>query len=333
MTSLVQLVMYSGKIGLVLDAKTTDGNLFRQVGSTTLMSSSVNELTAKHVYDNLETTSLEVLADLDCGSEGSFTLKAEKFQANAVEFGLVRQGHAVTHVTVEKLAWLNDQGYKPTLSSNPVCSPIEAPAQDPILNSSPDCNWHNANDPTKGNQNQNCFCAANHNPGSPDQTHSCSNPEYPICVGHVPGKSWGTCFQDTTQRNPDNAVCSKDSDCTDSNYSACKYGRCYVDLDSMCTASNPMFDVTMWGDSLAFNVFWDPLPTCTGTVTIHADTFSQSSSYESGQATLILTSSDGSATLTDATATAGNVNDLVVTSNGHAIAKRSKFGDIVVEYV
>ena len=134
------LVLHSGKIGAVLDANVPNGSLFKKLGSLTGMTSSSGQWTAKEVYDDsslpIADSSLTATFQLDCSSSSTsgipqsvHTARIGIDQSNGkAVFGGVRQGHAVNHIVVNNLVWLDTSSgqfiqFATSLASNTECAP------------------------------------------------------------------------------------------------------------------------------------------------------------------------------------------------------------------
>lgn len=187
------LVLFSGRVGLVMDASAAGGSILAHVDSTpsSLVSSCADEppITSKGVYDSLQTTasSIEVKLEMTCGAH-SLTAKAKPQNSlgdyGRAEFGLVRQGRAVNHVDVRDLTWIDDHdgnrlNWGHAINpDDPVCTPVERQQQ----------------------------------PDTPCSSDSqCTDHRFPFCRGSRPNVVGG-CYSVDSNPNPDDATCSTDYD-------------------------------------------------------------------------------------------------------------------------
>ena len=137
------LVLHSGKIGAVLDANVTNGSLFKKLGSLTGMTSPSGQWTAKEVYDDsslpIADSSLTATFQLDCSSSSNSDIPQSVHTARIgidesngkAVFGGVRQGHAVNHIVVNNLVWLDTSSgqfiqFATSLASNDQCTATES---------------------------------------------------------------------------------------------------------------------------------------------------------------------------------------------------------------
>lgn len=159
------LVLHSGKIGAVLDANVPNGTLFEKLGSLTGMTSPSGQWTAKEVYDDsslpIADSSLTATFQLDCSSSSNSDIPQSVHTARIgidgsngkAVFGGVRQGHAVNHIVVNNLVWLDTSSdhdqliqFATSLASNTQCAP-ESLEPDPTT---PNCNqdyWVGSSNP------------------------------------------------------------------------------------------------------------------------------------------------------------------------------------------
>ncbi|CAB9515166.1 Cohesin domain [Seminavis robusta] len=163
------LVVHSGNLGMVLDASAAqDGTLVRQLGAVT-EGQSTEEIYETLPYSNACATLTLMCTNLT-GIDYSVTLTAGLEPDTKAKLGLIRQGHAVTHIDVRELHWLVKETGQHL--RKPECDGLpEEPVQDP--------------------SNENC----NTDYGIP-YGRSCQNPDYPICADHIQGQQWGKCYSD-----------------------------------------------------------------------------------------------------------------------------------------
>lgn len=170
------LVLHSGKIGAVLDADVPNGSLFEKLGSLTGMTSPSGQWTAKEVYDSdlpIADSSLNAQFQLDCSSSSNSDIPQSVYTARIgidelngkAVFGGVRQGHAVNHIVVNNLVWLDASSdqfiqFATSLASNDQCNATEN------LIANPD------------NEN----CNQDYEAG---QSYPCLDPNYTSCRGFI----------------------------------------------------------------------------------------------------------------------------------------------------
>jgi len=198
------LVIYSGIVGVVLDASAGSGSLFPQLGSTGTFPF-LDGLSASEVSSGLAVSAVTATTTLKCSNKSAevLTAKPNPDKGSTAEFGLVRQGHAVTHVTVDNLKWLNETGKEFTVDDA--------------------CNGKKISNRAN--------CKFNYEKGNTFQT--CLDPDYPTCVGFVEGKNWGKCFSDPLVRR--NETCSAsfgepssgNNPCDTDSFPLCKSDKCF----------------------------------------------------------------------------------------------------------
>ena len=306
-------------------------------------------LDAFTVFDFLEEgTEVLVTMKLECEQHGVVELAATPLPNAFAEFNVVRQGHAVTHVTVDELAWTSRDGQPFVFDQNPACAQVnvtEYGMQDNMtLNSNETCLAPIAN----CCQDELCYCNRNFITGT--EPSSCSSTDYPLCVFDDPLIDvWGTCHEVSAPKDPDDLECFSNADCPKPGFSLCQFRRCYMDVERDCFLPHPWLDITLWGDSISIVAKWEPNANggdiCTGSVRIEATnvqdrsqagtpstSIAHTQSYTVGQVSLLLTGDEGSATLSDATGTSADIGDIVVTgSSGTDVLYRNEYGDIVME--
>lgn len=203
------LVMYSGNVGLVLDASAKNGNLFPKLGSTAEFVQD-KDFKATDVYSDLAESSVTASLSINCPDVGTSILTASPLQV--AEFGLVRQGHAVTQVIVEQLEWTTDAGE--LYAMDPLCD------QEPVQYPSP----------------FNCIYDYGVVERNGDTHRSCPDPGYPTCVGFVAGSRWGKCNSDPLIQG--DQPCSSDygvggasvsNPCETTDFPTCTGSKCYAD--------------------------------------------------------------------------------------------------------
>ena len=169
------LLLHSGRLGVVVDvgglkapASSQARNLLPRLGA-----SSGAAATPRAVYDAPDATSTNITLGVTCGSENtSYVLGASS--GDFVQIGLVRQGHAVTQVSLTGMEFQN-------VVSGAIYGPCEsfvAEQQRRRL----------AHDTGQGRCNQNYGGAS----------HGCTSADYPECIGFVQGQSWGQCWSSCT---------------------------------------------------------------------------------------------------------------------------------------
>eukprot|EP00812_Abedinium_dasypus_P012037 NODE_556_length_1482_cov_232.718991.p1 GENE.NODE_556_length_1482_cov_232.718991~~NODE_556_length_1482_cov_232.718991.p1 ORF type:complete len:400 (-),score=97.21 NODE_556_length_1482_cov_232.718991:176-1375(-) len=153
------LLLYSGRLGVVVDAAGLYGgsrNLLPRMGSTAALSASAS---ARDVYDALPAVEANITFETTCTDGTAETYVLGTSEDQFVQIGLVRQGHAVTQIIVTALEW-----------QDPTTGDTYGPCNSFVAEKDPDgtnCN---------GYANWPC----------PD--------DYPDCVGFVQGSSWGKCY-------------------------------------------------------------------------------------------------------------------------------------------
>jgi hypothetical protein len=201
------LALYSGKVGMILDASFNGENMIPKLGSTGSFPFP-NGFDANSINRNLTSSQVKTTLSLTCPGLGEQVVKASPVNGERAMFGLVRQGHAVSHITVHNLGWN-------TATGQPVKTSNESPRCD---DSTPQTNPDNAN------------CLADY--GNTD-SRSCQDPEYPICVGFIAGQNWGRCYEITAIRDPNTINCAEDyqpnanDPCPNPTYPTCDGGKCY----------------------------------------------------------------------------------------------------------
>ncbi|KAL7568304.1 hypothetical protein ACA910_022639 [Epithemia clementina (nom. ined.)] len=154
------LVVYSGNVGLVLDASyggnALGGSVVSKIGNTqgldidgseldvgengaegngnntntntnntgtTVEGDASSFLPARAVVEYLPTdTSVRLTVELICETHGFVELTALPISGQYAEINLVRHGPQVVHLTVDKLYWVNRTGYPFLFVQNPLCS-------------------------------------------------------------------------------------------------------------------------------------------------------------------------------------------------------------------
>ena len=153
------LALYSGKIGVVVDTRAANG-LFPKLGTTASISN--ESLSApRQVYDHLPDSSSNIKVDI-CGKEYSLAPPREKL---FIPSQLVRQGHAVTQVTLSNFDLVDVN------NARLLCEGTEKHPDDNI----------------KCNQNfggSSFPCPAT----------------YSACRGFVQGKTWGKCYKECKEK-------------------------------------------------------------------------------------------------------------------------------------
>jgi len=343
------LVMYSGLVGFVLDASAQDGNFFPRLGSTS--SGALTEtMDATDAFESLTSSEVTATLNVQCTSIPQTTLTAKTaIGASVAEFGLVRKGHAVTQVTIDKLDWRTDTG--DLFVIDPVCNEgLEETTSDcssdfgtPAANNPCDttdfpnceggmCYSGQVQDPSNSNCNQD-YGAGNSNP--------CPL-EYPNCVGFEQGVSWGRCFSSTTNSE----VCDADygatqGPCTSQDYPLCNLAtnKCYRD-ESTCFLKSPWYDVAIWGDLVTINLHWDGAssPGCSGTVKLDVSvgtdlTIQKTADFSTeSKVAVLLAAQESSSLLADKSNGDSNTDVNVFSSTvGATVLERSDFGDFIVE--
>jgi hypothetical protein len=264
---------------------------------------------------------------------------------------------AVTHVNIEKLMWKDtttNERYiwnkDPICRGDPnpgeVCTADYSPSVVACSNPSyPNCIkglcWEKEKSSlTKETPRVNC------NQDFGGSSYPCKNEDYPICFDFVQGSSWGTCYGLGATNDQ---ACNDygEQTCDISDYPLCRDGGCYPDLEaSECYLPEPWYDITVWGDLIALNVYWELGESinnsCNGTVSMELDQQNSAgtpnpivstSNFATGHASMLLKAGEqGETVLMDASANQGGIQELAVTSatGGTTVLKRSNFGDIFV---
>ena len=150
------LLIYSGRVGIVLDAAGLSNsnvalrNLFPKIGSVPAISSA-SKVTHTHteVFNALPTATTDISLTTTCSNNVITKYTLGTSEAKFVKVGLVRQGHAVTQLTVSALQFENSAGtmYGPCSAFTPAIDP------DPKQNDPKGRNPSLRNNP-KGNCNQ-----------------------------------------------------------------------------------------------------------------------------------------------------------------------------------
>ena len=167
------LILHSGRVGIVLNAKGASGlpvtnrNLFPKIGSVSV-SQDQQSKTSKQIYDTLPAATTDISLTTTCsGGETTKYSLGTSMTNEFVQIGLVRQGHAVTQLTLSALQFEDSSGglFGP-------CGPFVS-----------------HKDPANGN----CNGASNW----PCPSTS-GGSQYTSCVGFVQGSSWGKCWNECT---------------------------------------------------------------------------------------------------------------------------------------
>ena len=156
------LLIYSGRVGIVLDAAGLSNsnvalrNLFPKIGSVPAISSA-SKVTHTHteVFNALPTATTDISLTTTCSNNVITKYTLGTSEAKFVKVGLVRQGHAVTQLTVSALQFENSAGtmYGPCSAFTPAIDPD--PTQnnpDPIVSGQSGPSFPRNN--PKGNCNQ-----------------------------------------------------------------------------------------------------------------------------------------------------------------------------------
>ena len=218
------LLLYSGRLGVVVDAEglaaqasSNTRNLFPKLGALG------GTARPREAYNALSAVATSITLDVTCSSGTATYVLGTSTEDSYVQVGLVRQGHAVTQVTLSGLEFQS-------ATSGGVFGPCES--------FSPEQQSDAAFAAAVGRRlthTSNHHCNQDHGGAS----HPCPSSDFPNCVGFVQGASWGKCY-------------------------------------SVCTASgahpNLWGELSIWGDSVAFELAWDTDFTlsagCTGSITV-----------------------------------------------------------------
>jgi len=191
---------------VVLDASAGSGSLFPKLGSTGMLPF-LEGLSAGEVSSNLAKSDVTATTTLKCHDKSAVVLTAKPNPDNGstAEFGLVRQGHAVTHVTVDNLKWLTERGEEFVLDDACIAEAEE--------------------NPDRAN------CKGNYMKGGSER--SCQDSDYPICVGFREGIGWGKCKEDPLVKTDENCSANfgepsgGNNPCDTTNFPECRSDQCF----------------------------------------------------------------------------------------------------------
>ena len=172
------LLLHSGRLGVVVDAggltaaaSSNARNLFPKLGALSATS------TARAAYDTLSDVSSSVTLNVACSS-GSTQYVLGASGNTFVQLGLVRQGHAMTQVTLTNLEFQS-------ATSGGVYGPCETFVSTQQSNSD-----FAAAVGRRLTHNTGHHCNQDYGGAS----HPCPSADYPTCVGFVQGSGWGKCW-------------------------------------------------------------------------------------------------------------------------------------------
>ena len=329
------LLLHSGRLGIVVDAggltspaSSSTRNLIPKIGA--LGSSSMS---AREAYDALAPASTNATLEVTCGA-GATTTDVYVLGAIGdafVQVGLVRQGHAVTQLTLTGLEFQNAA----TGSVHGPCESFVAAQQSNAdFAAAAGGSGRRLTSPTAperplSHQNESASLAAiqrtvggvhgsvhgsgrqlTHTTGHHcnqdygGASHPCPSADFPRCVGFVPGSGWGKCW-------------------------------------SVCTASgahpNLWVEVSVWGDSISAELAWDAdfslgAAECAGAVQLSLGAFTRrvelAAAAERRVGLLLTTAADGASLVA---APASSHPAVVSSSAGRWVRSRAATRDVVVE--
>ena len=155
-----ELLIYSEKLGIVVDANgatSSGGTLIKSLGVSNPPDS------IRGVYENLPEAKLDVTLTKTCSDETD-VYALTGLEGSHSQFGLVRQGHTMTHIIATGLVWKDESNENQFLCSASIYK-----------------------NPDNANCNQDYGAAG---------AYACTSEEYPLCKNFVQGKAWGKCWGD-----------------------------------------------------------------------------------------------------------------------------------------
>jgi hypothetical protein len=179
------LIVHSGSVAVVLDAAglsggdTTQRNMFPKIGR---VAAGGQRQTSQQIFDRLPGATTNFSLSTTCsGTTTNYVLGTSK--PNFFQIGLVRQGHAVTQLTLSALQFENASSGEPYGASYGPCAGFQPlPNPHAIVR---------AGKPT----NKNC------NEDFGGLSWPCPE-SFPTCVGFKAGASWGKCWSVCTAPAP-----------------------------------------------------------------------------------------------------------------------------------
>jgi hypothetical protein len=178
------LLLHSGRLGIVMDAgglqaavSSNSRNLFPKLGALPATG------TAREAYDALQASDTSITLETTCGSETTNYVLGVSGYDSFVQAGLVRQGHAVTQVTLTGIEFQS-------ATSGGVYGPCES-----FVSSQQSSDDFAA---AVGRRLTHRASLHHCNQDYGGASHPCPSSAYPKCVGFVQGSGWGKCWSECT---------------------------------------------------------------------------------------------------------------------------------------